>query len=340
MPSPHGNDPSELTRREFLTRAAKAGLAVAAAGTVGYAVYDAQGPSGEAGHAQVRLGSYALQNDRGPRMAIVTGGDRVQTVRAALKGLGGIERFVARGDRVLLKVNAAFATPAVLSATSHPDLVAEVARLCLAAGAAAVIVTDNSINDPQSCFAISGIADAARAAGARVVLPQESFFRPSTVPNARIVRNWPILYKPFEGVTKVIGISPVKHHERSGASMSMKNWYGLTGGRRNKFHQDIHNSIAELAQLLTPTLVILDGTVSMMKNGPTGGSLDDLKNTHTMIVSTDMVAADAFGASLLGLTAAELPYIGKGEKAGLGVADYRSLNPVTLTVEDGQSVQP
>ncbi|MHC4586863.1 MAG: DUF362 domain-containing protein, partial [Planctomycetota bacterium] len=70
---------------------------------------------------------------------------------------------------------------------------------------------------------------------------------------------------------KLIGITPVKHHARAGASMSMKNWYGLLGGRRNIFHQDINTIIAELSMMVKPTLVILDGTEVMMTNGPTGG---------------------------------------------------------------------
>ena len=109
--------------------------------------------------------------------------------------------------------------------------------------------------------------------------------------------------------------------------MSMKNWYGLLGGRRNVFHQDIHTIIFELAKMVRPTLVILDGTTTMMTNGPTGGSLEDLRATNTMIVSSDQVAADAFGATLLGKTAADLPFIGKAEAAGLGTADYESLKP-------------
>ena len=80
--------------------------------------------------------------------------------------------------------------------------------------------------------------------------------------------------------------------------------------------------------LVRPTLVILDGTTTMMRNGPTGGSLDDLKQTNTMIVSTDQIAADAFGATLLGRCAAELPFITKAAAAGLGTADFESLRPI------------
>jgi len=114
--------------------------------------------------------------------------------------------------------------------------------------------------------------------------------------------------------------------------MSMKNWYGLMGGRRNVFHQDINKIIAELAAMVKPTLVILDGTVTMMTNGPTGGSVSDLKKTNTMIASCDMVAADAFACSLLDLKSAQLPYIALADKSGSGVADYQSLKPLLADV--------
>jgi uncharacterized protein (DUF362 family) len=84
--------------------------------------------------------------------------------------------------------------------------------------------------------------------------------------------------------------------------------------------------------MVKPTLVILDGTTTMIANGPTGGSLADLKQTNTMIVSTDQVAADAFGATLLGKTVTDLPYIFKAEAAGLGTADYEVLKPIRLNV--------
>ena len=108
--------------------------------------------------------------------------------------------------------------------------------------------------------------------------------------------------------------------------MSLKNWYGLLGGRRNLFHQDIHGIIRELSVLVRPTLVVLDGTVSMMTNGPTGGSFSDLKPTETMIVSTDPVAADVLGARLLDRSPAQLPFIAEAASVGAGTADVDRLD--------------
>jgi uncharacterized protein (DUF362 family) len=320
-----------LNRREFLGRAAKAGACLAAAAAVGYTAYDPEGPAPPgSGPQATALPDFSVAA-AGQRMCIARGEDRVRNLRAGLQGVGGLDAFVRRGDRVVLKVNAAFASPPMLSATTHPDIVHDLAQLCFAAGAASVVVTDNPINDPASCFALSGIGAAARRAGAEVVLPEERFFRAMTVKGARLIRNWPVLLGPLAGATRLIGVAPVKDHHRSGASMGMKNWYGLLGGRRNIFHQDIQTIIAELATLVTPTLVILDGTTTMMANGPTGGSLADLKETRTLVVGTDQVAVDAFGATLLDKTAADLPFIAKAESLGRGTADYRALAPAEVS---------
>jgi uncharacterized protein (DUF362 family) len=315
-----------MDRRDFLARAARAGAAVAAAGGVGFWLHDRTGPVAGLRATTVSLPDFSIPRI-GRKLSIVTGADRVKTVNRALQALGGIDQFIRPGDRVVLKVNAAFASPPSLSATTHPDLVAEVTRLCLHAGAASVSVTDNPINDPQSCFTLTGIAQAAASAGARLALPDPASFQPTTLTGAQLIRDWPLLFEPFRAATKLIGIAPVKDHHRSGASLTLKNWYGLLGGRRNIFHQDIHTIILELAMMVHPTLVILDGTTTMMTNGPTGGSLDDLRATNTMIAGTDPVAADAFGATLLGKTAADLAFVGKAAAAGLGTADYESLNP-------------
>jgi uncharacterized protein (DUF362 family) len=264
------------------------------------------------------------------KISVAHGSDRAQTVTLALNALGGMKAFVQPGDKVLLKVNAAFATPPALGATTHPQLLSQVVALCLQAGAGQVMVTDNPINDPASCFELTGIGPAARSAGAGVMLPASERFAAYSLPGGHLIRNWPVLCNPLLWADKLIGLAPVKDHHRSGASLTMKNWYGLLGGPRNIFHQQIHTIIAELAGMITPSLVILDGTQSMMANGPTGGSLNDLKATHTVIAGTDPVAVDTLGAGLLGKTVADLPYLALAEKAGAGTVRVEALHPVEV----------
>lgn len=321
---------SSLSRRQFLIRSTKAGLSLAAAGAIGYGYSDWVGP-GRSTTSQTasQLPDYSVPGV-GKKMVVVRNRDRKTAIGKAFEVLGGIDRFVRPGDRVLIKVNAAFASPPMLSATSHPVLVAELCRLCFKGGAKEVIVTDNPINDPVSCFALTGISEAATAAGARVFMPNPSAFQSMTIAGTKLIQNWPVLYEPLKGIDKVIGAAPLKDHHRSGASMTMKNWYGLLGGRRNIFHQNIHAIIVDLATMITPTLVVLDATQTMVSNGPTGGSLSDLKDTNTLIVSTDQVAADTFGARLLGKPLELLAHISKAAQAGAGTTDFESLKPDIL----------
>src|SRR5207244_10009329 len=120
-------------------------------------------------------------------------------------------------------------------------------------------------------FVRSGVRLAALNAGATVHLPSPSDFRTLVTPGATLIGRWPFFWRPFIGVTKVIGVAPVKDHNLCRASMTTKNWYGLLGGRRNQFHQDIHGIIADLAPMMRPTFVVLDGPRTLQRTGTTVG---------------------------------------------------------------------
>jgi uncharacterized protein (DUF362 family) len=324
------NTPMSTDRRQFIRRIMGAALTAAGAGALGLIFWDHLGPRIAKPQAREPALPDFSSKVRAGQVSLVHGRDRMRNVARALDTLGGMGAFVRPGEKVLLKVNAAFATPPELGATTHPDLVTEVVAHCLRAGAGRVMITDNPINDPASCFELTGIGPAARNAGAGVMLPYPARFITYSLPGGRLIRNWPVLGSPLLWADRVIGLAPVKDHHRSGASLTLKNWYGLLGGRRNIFHQQIHGIIAELGVMIKPTLVILDGTRSMLTNGPTGGSLDDLKATRTLIAGTDPVAVDTLGAGLLGKGPDDLPYLALAEKAGVGTVDFRSLKYVEV----------
>jgi uncharacterized protein (DUF362 family) len=316
-----GSPPPRLySRREMLVRVA--GTAAAAAGTVGLglALLD-RAPS--AAPAPVRIRDHRVARPSGSvAMAIARGKDPAANVRRALEAMGGMGAFVKRGERVAVKPNVGWNRLPEQAANTEPLVVAEVVRLALAAGAAEVWVTDNPVNTAERCFARSGIADAARAAGAKVVLPSERAFRLVEVAGATL-RVAEVLW-PLVDADRIINLPVVKQHGLSRATLSMKNWYGVLGGHRARLHQDIHRSVVDLATLVKPTLTVLDATRILLANGPSGGSLDDVKRLDTVAVSADEVALDAFGASLLGLSPDDVGSIALGEKAGLGRADWRS----------------
>jgi uncharacterized protein (DUF362 family) len=314
----------KTNRRDFLRRSSEAGLAALTAAGAGLWLRSRnRHPQREVSAAQVRAYQVRLPQPT-PALVVVTGGSPGQLVLEALKALGGMRSFISRGDVVVLKPNIGWDRVPQQAANTNPEVVQTVARLCFDAGAKKVVVTDVSCNDPRRCFKRSGIASSAEAVGATVMLPEERRFRDYKL-NGELLSVWPI-YTPIVEADKVINLPIVKHHNLSHATMGMKNWYGLLGGRRNQLHQNIDMSVADLATFIRPTLTILDAYRVLVSNGPQGGNLDDVKLMKTVIAGIDPVAIDAYGATLLGLRAEQLPYITIAHQRGLGNKNYQELD--------------
>ncbi len=372
-----------LTRRECLTRGAGAVLAAGAAAVGGYLLYDPRGPTGAPPASTTPpLPDFTAGVDfdaSSPRLSIATAGvetanlntapvsepprpaaQRIhQLVRGAIDGLipgakngAGIRRFIRAGDIVLLKPNVGFDRPPQLGATTHPEIIRAVVRLCREAGAAEVLIADNPIEAPDACFARSGLARVAADEDARIVVPTDHDFRaapPDPRSQGRDLRTrgadqdtgaglpaaWPILYAPLARATKLIGLAPIKDHNLASASIVLKNWYGLLGGRRNQLHQAIQAVIADLAVLFRPTLVIADGTRVMLRNGPTGGRASDVRpggvlGRPAVVAAVDPIACDAWCyENLLGRDPAKLTY--------LALAHERVTAPSSATRVYGES---
>jgi uncharacterized protein (DUF362 family) len=267
-----------------------------------------------------------------PALGVARGDDVRALVRSSIDAIGGIARFVQRGDVVVVKPNVAFERAAALGATTNPEVLSALVQLLREAGAREVRVADNPIESPESCFARSGVRKAALEAGASVWLPSPRDFRTLEVPGARLIARWPFFASPFAGATKVIGVAPVKDHNLCRASMTTKNWYGLLGGRRNQFHQDIHGIITDLALMMRPTFVLLDGTRVLFRSGPTGGSLADVRLGHAVAASTDSLLADAWGFhELLERRGEALPaYLDQAAAQGLGNPDWKGQHVKTV----------
>jgi len=324
-------------RRRFLKQAGAvagvtlgAGWAALAPTDWPFSLRDPDGERGKPRHGLLRLpanGFTVEPHATAAQLGVARGSSVDAMLKSAVAAIGGIGRFVRSGDVVLIKPNVAFERAAALGATTNPEVLSALVRLAREAGAAEIRVADNPIESPESCFVRSGVRQAAIEAGAQVYLPRPSDFGTLETPGATHIARWPFFWRPFVGVTKVIGVAPVKDHNLCRASMTTKNWYGLLGGRRNQFHQDIHGIISDLALMLRPTFVVLDGTRVLFRSGPTGGSLSDVRPGGTLVASTDSLAADAFGwDQLLERGGEALPaYFAKAAERGLGVPDWRSL---------------
>ena len=316
----------DLSRREILQRLGAAGLVLGSAGAIARARWDHGTSHGPTALDRAQTRDFRLSGAPAelPELVVARNDtDPAALVRKAVEALGGMKRFISRQDIVVVKPNIGWDRTPIHAANTNPRVVAEVVRLAYDAGAKRVVVTDASCNEPNRCFQRSGIWKASYDMGAEVILPASHRFRTMRL-KGEVLDEWPV-YTPLINADKVINVPIAKHHNLAKYTGAMKNWYGSLGGRRNRLHQNIDVSIADLAQFIQPTLTIVDATRVLMRNGPQGGNVADAKDMHTVIATTDQVAADAYGCQLIGRTADEIPYLRMGQERGIGTMHWQNL---------------
>jgi uncharacterized protein (DUF362 family) len=320
-----------LTRREALLKLLR--VTGASAGAAGLGVW----LSSHSSHPQtstavtVKHGHTIAPNPQFPQMAVIQGEDPALLARQAVEELGGMRRFISRGDIVLIKPNIGWDRTPEQAANTNPALIGEVIEQALNAGAKRVLVADVSCNDPRRCFQRSGISASAQKAGAELILPDPSRFKEVDL-QGEMLRAWPVL-DVFLNVDKVINIPIAKHHSLTGVTLGMKNWYGILGGQRNQLHQRIHESLADLADFMRPTLTMIDCYRILIRNGPTGGNLEDVLLKKTLVAGTDPVALDAYVANAFwNLDADALPYLKMAAKRGLGTYQFEQVRTSVKTL--------
>jgi uncharacterized protein (DUF362 family) len=314
-----------LTRREAMLQLLRAGGLAAGGAGAGYWLSKRSVRPVPERAEQARRDHRVAADAASPALAVAQGGEPRALVQAALASLGGISRFVHRQDVVVIKPNIAWDRTPEQAANTNPEVVAEVVSQCWHAGAKRVIVTDVSCNEPRRCFLRSGIQAAARAEGAEVILPNADLFREVDLGGV-VLKSWPV-FTPFLEADKIINLPIAKHHELTGCTLGMKNWYGILGGQRNRLHQQIHQSLADLASFMLPTLTIMDCYRILLRNGPTGGNLEDVALKKTVVAGTDPVALDAWVAKAYwNLDAEQLPYLQMAAARGLGTIDFEKVS--------------
>lgn len=256
-------------------------------------------------------------------LAVVRGNSPAGIVRGAVDALGGMRKFISRGDVVVVKPNIGWDRTPEFAANTNPQVVAALVQLCFEAGAKKVKVFDHTVSDPRRCYTQSGIAEAARAAGAEVSYVDNRKFREVKL-SGHALKSWPI-YSEILEADKVINVPIAKTHGLSTLTLGMKNLMGVMGGWRGRIHQRINESLVDVAMLIRPTLIVLDAVRILTANGPQGGSLADVRRLNTVVIGRDQVAVDAYGATLFGMKGADIGHIRAGNAAGLGTMDISGL---------------
>jgi uncharacterized protein (DUF362 family) len=265
-----------------------------------------------------------------PDLAVARGDGMTQVqpeelVRRAIKALGGMDKFVPAGAKVIIKPNICVAYHTYeYAATTNPWVVAALVKLCLEVGASKVTVMDNPFGGTaEDAYERSGIADQVRQAGGEMVEMAFLKYVPTEIAQGLDLKRCEI----YDDVLKAdvfIDVPIAKHHSLARLTLGMKNLMGVIQNRQ-AIHRNIGQRLADLTSQIYPTLIIVDAVRILMDHGPTGGSLDDVKIMDTVIASRDIVAADSCAAGLFGMAPEDLDYIQAGTKMGLGRSDLKNL---------------
>lgn len=281
------------------------------------------------------IGEAFASGEDGPLVIRAKGTDPARLARESVNALGGMSAFVKKGSLVVVKPNIGWDRAPEYAANTNPELVKEVVLMCLEAGAAKVMLFDRTCNDPRRCYVNSGIKPAIdEIDDKRVELTHidERRFVKKPIDGGKVLTSWSF-YEDVLDADAVINMPVAKHHSAARLTLGMKNVMGVIGGNRSVLHKQIHQALVDLNRVVKPRLVVLDATRILVANGPQGGSLDDVRNTDTVIAGTDVVAVDSVACGLFGIGPDDVDYIRLGHEQGLGIADPAGIRLRELEVQ-------
>jgi uncharacterized protein (DUF362 family) len=267
-----------------------------------------------------------------PDLVAVMGGEPVEMLEKALEALGGIEKFVKAGQKLVIKPNIGWDRAPELAGNTNPDLIGALVKKCLNAGASKVTVFDHTCDEWKKCYSTSGIEAAVKAAGG-IMAPanDENYYGTEvTLPGAVSLKKAKI-HDALVEADAWINVPILKHHGGAKMTCAMKNYLGIVWDRQFFHRNDLQQCIADICLYpKKPVLNVVDAYRVLFQNGPQGKSAADSQVVKTLIASTDIVAADTaalqFFNQIEKLELEAVKHITIGESLKLGSTDLKSMN--------------
>jgi len=271
----------------------------------------------------------AQPGGRDPTVAVVRCDDYVPgevdaAVRRAIDLIGGMGRFVAPGQRVLLKPNLLQGQEPEKCVTTHPAVVAAVARL-LAEHGCRVVIGDSpgagivySEANLRRAYARSGFTAVAEETGA--VLNYDTGFTNVPFPEGETMKQFPII-TPAAEADAIVVVSKAKTHMWTRMSGAAKNLFGLIPGlEKPVFHFRFRDEYAfgrllvDLNECMKPRLQVVDAVMGMEGDGPQAGSP---RKIGVILAGSDYSAVDTVLVRLIGMEPLEIGSLRSAAARGL-----------------------
>lgn len=258
-----------------------------------------------------------------PEIIVRKNRDYSKLVDDVVNELGGLSKFIKSGDKVVIKPNMGWDRTVDQGANTHPVVIARLCTLALEAGASQVLVFDRTCNEERRCYQNSGIKPIIETLGDRRIKCRyidERRFVPVKIEKGRAITEWSF-YKDALEADCYINVPVAKHHGLSGLTLGLKNIMGVIGGHRGRIHFNLAQHLADLNTVIPVSLTIVDATRILLRNGPQGGRLSDVRQLDTLIAGTDPVACDAYATTLFGLQPPAVKSTVAAYEMGLGQMD-------------------
>ncbi len=307
--NPYQEKVIRMDRRDFLKSALAAGVGIGLAGTP-----FSSSPFRAAGAA------FGAEAGGTPDIVAVRNGEPEIMFDRGIAAMGGMGRFVRPGQKVTIKPNVSWVGTVESAADTNPALLHRIIRHCLDAGAARVTVMDHTIEHWRDCYEQSGIGAATRDAGALVAPAESERYYHRTAIGGRILKE-AMVHESILEADVLISVPVLKHHGGAGMTASLKNFMGAVWDRRFYHGRGLQQCIADFFSLRRPDLTVIDAYRALINNGPRSRSLSDVRLMKMQILSTDVVAADASAARLLGKEPTDFGHVKIAAEMGFGQID-------------------
>jgi len=254
------------------------------------------------------------------------GGEPGAMFDRAIQSMGGMEKYVKKGQKVVIKPNIGWDATPERAANTNPELIGRIIEHCLAAGAKDVYVFDHTINEWTRCYKNSGIERATKNAGGKIVAGNsKGKYQEIDIPGGKVLKKTQVHELILESDV-FINVPVLKHHGGAGLCVSMKNLMGTVWDRKFWHANDLHQCIADFSSAIKPDLNVVDGYKVLMKNGPRGVSVADVETRKLLLMSSDMVAVDVAATKFLAKNPAQIGHIRIAGEMNLGSMDLSKLN--------------
>ncbi len=284
-----------MKRRDFINKSLKAGVFTGAALSFGK-------------YGQV-IANTAFNNEIPYDLVAVRNGEPAEMYQRAIETMGGISKYVKKGQRVLVKPNIGWDVVPELAANTNPALVKAIVKSCLEAGASSVYTFDHTCDDWQKCYKNSQLETVIEDGGGKVVPGNnERYYEEVDIPRGKRLTSTKVHEQVMEADV-FINVPVLKNHGSAKVTIAMKNLMGIIWDRHYWHRNDLHQCIADFCTWRQPDLNIVDAYRVMMKNGPKGRSESDVAKMKFLVMSDDMVAADAAATKIFGMQPANIPHI-------------------------------